>query len=248
MAMRITTKMMQSRSLYNINTNKALQEKLTTQLSTMKKITRPSDDPVVAIRSLKLNSTLNRIDQYYEKNSNDAESWLTLTESAIKTTSEITTTMRKYIVQAAQGSLEASDRAAILENLKNYRTEIYSTGNADSDGRSIFTGYRTNMSLTFQESTTCKYEITEQRTNAILDTVTYVRTGDLSTINEGNFETKSTTEYDVDSYEVARIRTAYANLDYDDSVSSTEDPAKLKISFLVDTKITNPTGALMASV
>ena len=66
MAMRITTKMMQNRSLNNLNTNKTLQEKLTTQLSTMKKITRPSDDPVIAIRSLKLNSTLNKIDQYYE--------------------------------------------------------------------------------------------------------------------------------------------------------------------------------------
>ena len=65
MAMRITTKMMQNRSLNNLNTNKTLQEKLTTQLSTMKKITRPSDDPVIAIRSLKLNSTLNKIDQYY---------------------------------------------------------------------------------------------------------------------------------------------------------------------------------------
>ena len=51
MAMRITTKMMQNRSLNNLNTNKTLQEKLTTQLSTMKKITRPSDDPVIAIRS-----------------------------------------------------------------------------------------------------------------------------------------------------------------------------------------------------
>lgn len=89
MAMRITTKMMQNRSLNNLNTNKTLQEKLTTQLSTMKKITRPSDDPVIAIRSLKLNSTLNKIDQYYEKNSNDAQSWLELTESAIKTTNSI---------------------------------------------------------------------------------------------------------------------------------------------------------------
>ena len=40
MAMRITTKMMQNRSLNNLNTNKTLQEKLTTQLSTMKKMPR----------------------------------------------------------------------------------------------------------------------------------------------------------------------------------------------------------------
>ena len=46
MAMRITTKMMQNTSLRNLNINKARQEMLTNQMSTGKKITRPSDDPV----------------------------------------------------------------------------------------------------------------------------------------------------------------------------------------------------------
>ena len=68
MAMRITTKMMQNTSLRNLNINKARQEMLTNQMSTGKKITRPSDDPVIAIRALKLNSSLDKIDQYYEKN------------------------------------------------------------------------------------------------------------------------------------------------------------------------------------
>lgn len=240
MAMRITTKMMQSRSLNNLNTNKTLQEKLTTQLSTMKKITRPSDDPVIAIRSLKLNSSLNRIDQYYEKNSKDAKSWIQLTESAIKTTAEIITGMNTYIERAAQGSLEASDRAAILENLSNYAKEIYATGNADSDGRSIFTGYRTNTALTFQEDKTEKYEIMEQRTNACLSTTTFVRTGDLPTINEGNFNSgdKKTTEYEVGAYQIPRIRLAYTNLDYDvKDPDPNVDKAVVDISFQVETKV-----------
>ena len=89
MAMRITTKMMQSTSLRNLNINKSRQEKLTNQMSTGKKITRPSDDPVIAIRSLKLNSSLDKIDQYYEKNASDAESWLELTESALSVVNDI---------------------------------------------------------------------------------------------------------------------------------------------------------------
>lgn len=243
--MRITTKMMQSRSLNNLNSNKALQEKLTTQLSTMKKITEPSDDPVIAIRSLKLNSSLNRIDQYYEKNSKDAQSWLQLTESAIKTTTEILTDMRKYIVQAAQGHLEPTDRAAILENLSNFRTEIYATGNADSDGRSIFTGYRTNTPLTFKEDKTESYFITEQWTNSCLDVTTFVRTGDLPSVNEGNILSqdangdfiKNTTEYYVKSYQIPRIRLSYDNLDYDATAQQNVDAAKINISFLSDTEL-----------
>lgn len=235
MAMRITTKMMQNRSLNNLNTNKTLQEKLTTQLSTMKKITRPSDDPVIAIRSLKLNSTLNKIDQYYEKNSNDAQSWLELTESAIKTTNSILEDMSGYITQCAQGSLTAEDRAAILQNLANYQSEIYSTGNATSAGRNIFTGYRTDTPLTFLKDKTERYSITEQRDNSYIDTITHTVIGDMANINAGNFNTASYsayTEYQVKSYDVARIRLAYNNLDID--TDATKNADKIKLSYFTD--------------
>ena len=89
MAMRITTKMMQNTSLRNLNINKARQEMLTNQMSTGKNITRPSDDPVIAIRALKLNSSLDKIDQYYKKNAADAASWLELTDAAIATVNGI---------------------------------------------------------------------------------------------------------------------------------------------------------------
>ena len=233
--MRITTKMMQNRSLNNLNTNKTLQEKLTTQLSTMKKITRPSDDPVIAIRSLKLNSTLNKIDQYYEKNSNDAQSWLELTESAIKTTNSILEDMSGYITQCAQGSLTAEDRAAILQNLANYQSEIYSTGNATSAGRNIFTGYRTDTPLTFLKDKTERYSITEQRDNSYIDTITHTVIGDMANINAGNFNTASYsayTEYQVKSYDVARIRLAYNNLDID--TDNTQNANKIKLSYFTD--------------
>ncbi len=235
MAMRITTKMMQNRSLNNLNTNKTLQEKLTTQLSTMKKITRPSDDPVIAIRSLKLNSTLNKIDQYYEKNSNDAQSWLELTESAIKTTNSILEDMSGYITQCAQGSLTAEDRAAILQNLANYQSEIYSTGNATSAGRNIFTGYRTDTPLTFLKDKTERYSITEQRDNSFIDTITHTVIGDMANINAGNFNTASYsayTEYQVKSYDVTRIRLAYNNLDVD--TDNTQNANKIKLSYFTD--------------
>jgi flagellar hook-associated protein 3 FlgL len=216
MAMRITTKMMQNTSLRNLNTNKAKQEDLTNQLATGKKISRPSDDPVVAIRALKLNSTLDKIDQYYEKNAEDAESWLDLTSSAISTVNDILVTMKKNINQACNSYEEVSDREAIITNLKECIDEIYSTGNADSGGRSIFTGYRTDMSLTFQEDENVETTITEQLSISDLGTKTFVSTGDLKNINEGNFtsiDMGENKEYNVDTNEVYRIRLAYSDLD-----------------------------------
>ena len=49
---------MQRNNLSNINTNKVYQDKLSTQMSTQKKVSRPSDDPVVSIRALRLRSNV----------------------------------------------------------------------------------------------------------------------------------------------------------------------------------------------
>ena len=79
-SMRITNKIMQNNNLANINTNKLLQDRLSTQMSTEKKISRPSDDPVVAIRALRLRSNVTVVTLYYSRNIPDAVSWLNLTE------------------------------------------------------------------------------------------------------------------------------------------------------------------------
>lgn len=91
--MRMTNKIMQNNSLYNINNNKELTNKLSTQMSTKKKLTRPSDDPVIAIRALRLRSDVSQITQFYERNAKDGESWLKVTGDALETTSEILKSM-----------------------------------------------------------------------------------------------------------------------------------------------------------
>lgn len=220
MAMRVTAKMMQGNSLSNLNTNKALQDRLTTQLSTLKKITRPSDDPVIAIRSLRLNCTLSKVDQYYEKNSKDAAAWLKLTDDSLDTVTKILTDMKSYATQCSNGDLKASDRSNIVMNLNALKEEIYGVGNADYEGRSIFTGYRTGLPLTFKNDFNKKYNIKEQITNTQFDEVTFVKTGDLSEINEGNYLNKNTQEYDVTTNQIHRYRTGYTNLDKIEDLSA----------------------------
>lgn len=224
MAMRITTKMVQNTSIRNLNINKQRQEKLTNQMATGKKITRPSDDPVTAIRALKLNSSLDKIDQYYERNSEDAKSWLELTEKAIGTAASLlgdTTGMNYKLNQISNTYLEKSDELAIVTELVSYVKEYYSVGNADSAGRSLFTGYRTDLPLVFKEPKTENYKIIEQRTKLDMNKMTYVATGCLRELNEGNFNSTdasgnplmNTTEYDVSTNEIYRFRLAYDNLD-----------------------------------
>ena len=62
--MRITNKIMHNNSIYNINNNKVTEDGLNTQIATGKKLTRPSDDPVIAIRALRLRSNVTELSQY----------------------------------------------------------------------------------------------------------------------------------------------------------------------------------------
>ena len=160
--MRITNNMIMDRASSNINGNKVNVDATNTQMTTQKKIDRPSEDPVIAIRSLRLQTSLNKINQYYEKNIPDAESWMEVTETALLNIKDIVTDMRTLCVQGATGTLTPSDRNTILNQLKALQDQVYKEGNADYAGRSVFTGFRTDQNLTFMnDEAKTTYTITE---------------------------------------------------------------------------------------
>jgi len=215
--MRITNKIMQNNNLSNINGNKVLQDRLSTQMSTQKKISRPSEDPVVAIRALRLRSNVTEVTQYYSKNIPDAQSWLEVTEGALKNTSAIITNMITQCTKASNGELTSGDREIILEQLKALRDEVYATGDADYAGRYVFTGFRTDVSLSFLEDETKDYTITQQLSRDSIDEFTYVKTTvtdangtvDLGEINSTNYDDIAVNETDVAASTVHRIRLGY---------------------------------------
>ncbi len=210
--MRITNKIMQRNNLSNINTNKIYRDRLSTQMSTQKKINRPSDDPVVAIRALRLRSSVTEITQYYSKNIPDAESWLNVTEEALKNLSEIMTKMIEQCTKVPNSYLEQKDRKIILEQLNALQDEVYTTGDADYAGRYVFAGYRTDTSLSFTENTKQVYEITEQLDRNALDSITKVESGNLLDWTEANFGALTDCdEQAVSQVDVYRLRLAYNN-------------------------------------
>lgn len=161
--MRITNNMMLRNAATNINGNKINVNTVENQMSSQKKIQRPSDDPVIAVRALRLRSTLSEINQYYVNNIPDAESWLEVTDTALENMKKIIKDIRTQCEYGAGDQLTADDRKAILTDLEKLREQVYAEGNADYAGRTVFTGYRTNQKLTFMEDdATAKYEITQK--------------------------------------------------------------------------------------
>ena len=210
--MRITNKMMSNNSMSNINTNKEYLDHLNNQMATEKKITRPSDDPIIAIRALRLRSNLSEIGQYYGSNVPDAQAWVMVTQSAIESTKGMISSMKALCDQGANGTNTVSERQNIYQELQGLQKQIYANGNATDAGRTVFTGYRTGEKLTFTEDTSADYRgIWDSFNAADVKINTYLEGGiTLDDINGLNPSNKN--EIAVNEDRVNRIRLSYDNI------------------------------------
>ncbi len=218
--MRITNTIIANNSKYNVNSNKTSVDALNQQMSDQKRIHAPSEDPIIAIRSLRLRGALSQIDQYYTKNIPDAMSWLDVTETALTNMKGLIGSVAKQCTYGATDTLEKSDRQVILDDLLETRKQIYTEGNADYAGRTIFTGWKTQEYLTFQEDDLkTSYEITEKFKPEDLQDVTYITCGnygdsatDTGEVHYGTISEKSDPA-DVKSLDVTRLVLGYDNID-----------------------------------
>ena len=121
--MRVTNQIMTNNTLANINTNKVNLMNIEEQYQTGKKIQRPSDDPIIAVRALKLRNNLTEIKQYFKKNVPDARSWMQTTESALKQITDMCTVLHSHANQGANGTLTAEDRMSIMKTMSQYRQQ-----------------------------------------------------------------------------------------------------------------------------
>lgn len=214
--MRITNKMMNNNSLSNINKNKEYLDRLNTQMASEKKIVRPSDDPVVAIRALKLRSNVTEITQYYERNTNDADAWLTATQDALESTKTILMNMKSEFTSGATGTNTVASRTAILDELKALKNQIYDDGNADYAGRHLFTGFRTGSSLTFKGEDVAAYDYTdivESFSKADVLKVSYVSGKLDSAADVAGAATLPVQMQQISTDDYSRIRLAYNDID-----------------------------------
>lgn len=206
--MRITNTMITNNTKSNINSNKLLVDKYNTQMTTQKKIAKASEDPVIAIRSLRLSTTLSHINQYVGNNIPDAIAWMDVTETALTNMKDLLTDIRTHCVNGSTDTLNAEDRQTILDGLKSLADQVYSEGNADYAGKTVFTGYRSSSNLTFdEEELDTKYEIKQTFDFSNLEEKRYY-TGDVKVPEAITANTKECdTEIAENTYE--RIRLAY---------------------------------------
>lgn len=106
--MRITNTMMTNTTMRNVNKSKNNLYTTEQQMSSQKKISKPSDDPIIAIRALSLRTSLTEVEQYLKKNVPDAGAWLTLTETSLNNMDGIYKDIIKYCTQGSTDSYETT--------------------------------------------------------------------------------------------------------------------------------------------
>ena len=112
------------------------------QISTGKRVNKPSDDPVAAARILKLDQELSRVETY-QRNVDLADNRLKQEESALSSSIDVIQRIRELTVQAGNGSLSPNDRRSISSELEERLGQLANIANTrDASGEYIFSGFQ----------------------------------------------------------------------------------------------------------
>jgi flagellar hook-associated protein 3 FlgL len=112
------------------------------QISTGRRVNRPSDDPVAAARILKLDQELQRTETY-QRNSDLAENRLGQEENALDRSVDVIQRIRELTVQAGNGALSANDRKSVSAELKERLGQLADiTNSRDASGEYVFSGFQ----------------------------------------------------------------------------------------------------------
>jgi flagellar hook-associated protein 3 FlgL len=144
--MRISTALSQHLSVNAIVNQQAKLAKTQLQLSTGSKILTPAEAPSASAKALNLIDTIDVTGQY-QANGETARSRLSLEDTTLENATNILQRARELAVQGANGSLNASDRLAIEQEVRELLNQMESIANTKApNGEYIFSGIRSDVS------------------------------------------------------------------------------------------------------
>ena len=141
--MRVTQSMLSGNLLRNLSNNYSKLGKLQEQINTGKKVTRPSDDPVVAMKGISYRTQLNNVEQF-SRNIGEAFNWLDTTDDTFDKVGATLQRANELMVQASSDTTTPADRDKIDAELKQLKEHIQNLANTKIGEKYIFSGTKTN--------------------------------------------------------------------------------------------------------
>ena len=139
---RISTNQLFDRSIQSVLDNQSDISDLQQQLSSGKKLLRPSDDPVGAASVVRLTEEIDRIDQF-KRNNDLLRNTLDQEEAILRNVNNAVDRARVLAIQAGNGIIGVQDRQAIAIEIGQIRDQVFDLMNSrDANGEYIFAGYQ----------------------------------------------------------------------------------------------------------
>lgn len=136
---RVTSGMTARAAQHHLQANLQRMSTLMERASGQRAILRPSDDPVGTGDSLRLRSEQRAAEQH-ARNTQDGLGWLTVADSAIRTSVDLLVRARDLALQGATGTASQQARDALAEEIDGIRDALLTEANASYNGRSVFAG------------------------------------------------------------------------------------------------------------
>jgi flagellar hook-associated protein 3 FlgL len=137
--MRVTQSMLASNSLRHLSNSYERLGDYQDQLATGKKITRPSQDPVVAMKGMYYRSNLSENEQY-QRNLSEAYLWMDNSEAGLSHATDALQRVRELIIQGKNDTYGDADRLAIAQEIEQLKQDLVEVANTKVAGRYIFNG------------------------------------------------------------------------------------------------------------
>lgn len=137
--MRITTSMMMDKYKNNLENNLARLDTYSNQISTQRKFSRASEDPIAAMQTLNATETLTTVTQY-KTNLSSATSFVKETDSATSTVSSILESAYETLIAAANGTNSSSSYSDHATSLESYQEELVQALNTAYGDQYVYGG------------------------------------------------------------------------------------------------------------
>lgn len=140
--MRVTQGMLTNNMLRNLMNSQQRMNMYMEQLYTGKKISRPSQDPVIAVKGINYRKQVAQVEQY-KRNTGEIHNWMDNSDAALDKATQAMQRIRELAIKASNDHNDREERESIRQEVSQLRDHLSEIANTNVNGKYIFNGTNT---------------------------------------------------------------------------------------------------------
>ncbi|UCD63415.1 MAG: flagellar hook-associated protein FlgL [Candidatus Zixiibacteriota bacterium] len=156
--MRVTTNMLTQRVSYNMHTALKRFLEMQTQMSSGRRINKPSDDPLGILRDLDYRTELSKNTQYL-KNVSRGQDWVQTYDTVLAELKNMVSSTNELAIAMANevADDDGTSRRAAAADVREIYDQIIQLANSELEDKTVFSGFRTDQRAIIASATGARY-------------------------------------------------------------------------------------------